>query len=128
VNEYNAYELARMAGCASPDTLNSAGAHFLALVADSAAEDVERLRDSDERNDAAHDIADACVPVYTVDVWRTFVDLAAWTEDPSELGADVSDMEQAAKVCLYLIAERLVYALADELAEDEDDESDEVDA
>ena len=46
-----------------------------------------------------------------------FVDLGAYHEDPSELGADTSDMEEAAKTCLYLIADRLIVALLDEMEE-----------
>jgi hypothetical protein len=45
-----------------------------------------------------------------------FVDLGAYNEDPAgELGDDGSDLTQAAGVALYLIASRLVAALAQEL-------------
>ena len=121
--EHNAYVLARMADCASPDTLESPGAVFLLRVADDVA---EALDDEDtDRDDAPHEIADAAVPIYTYDVWRTFVDLAAYQEDPTELGADGSDMEQAAKVCLYMIADRLARALFEEHDEQEPDDEDE---
>lgn len=116
-SERNAYHLASMAGCASPDSLESAGAVFLGHVADGVE---ERADEWDE--DAVHEIADGAVPIYTYHVWSTFVDLAAYNEDPTELGADASDLEQAAKVALYMIAERLVYALREADATDEDDD------
>jgi len=121
----NAYELAHLAGVASPDTPESPGAHFLERVESDYQE--HRKDGTYDPDDSPHDIADVCVPIYTYEVWQTFVDLAAWQEDPTELGADAGDMEQAAKVCLYLIAERLVYALAeaDEEAEEEDEEEEE---
>jgi hypothetical protein len=83
--------------------------------------DAVQDRDSyaDDDSDAVGEMADGAVPVYTADVWRTFVDLGAWAEDPTELGVDGSDMEQAAKVCLYLIGERLASTLLDD--DDDDD-------
>ena len=99
------YELARMAGCSDPDGVDSPGAQFLRDVWHAATRDRDAY--ADDVSDAAHDIADSAVPVYTRDVWATFTDLGAWAEDPSELGYDASDMEQAAKVCLYLIGQRL---------------------
>ena len=108
----NPYVLAGMADCASPDTKDSPGARFLGLVADSVVEAVENEGD---RDDIPWTAADQCVPIYTFDVWRTFTDLAAWQEDPTELGADGSDMEQAAKVCLYIIGERLAAAMLDDM-------------
>lgn len=62
-------------------------------------------------DDAAHEIADRAVPIYTHKVWNLFADLGAWQEDPTELGADASDMEQAAKVCIYMIGNRLAWSL-----------------
>ena len=113
-----AYVLARMADCAAPDSEDSPGAHFLEMVADSVVEAVEY---DDDRDDIPSQAADECVPIYTYDVWRTFVDLAAWQEDPTELGADGSDMEQAAKVCLYIIGERLAWAILEDMGSEDDD-------
>jgi hypothetical protein len=48
-------------------------------------------------------------------LWSEFTDLAAYQEDPTEYGVDGSDMEQSARVCLYIIAERLATALFDEV-------------
>jgi hypothetical protein len=115
---YTAYRLANMAGCAGPDSATSAGADFLQEIADAV---IERLEDGSFDDDTSHEIADSAIPVYTNDVWRTFADLCAWVEDPTELGFDGSDMEQRAKVCLYIIAERLVSAIRDDYTPDSDD-------
>ena len=112
----NPYVLASMADCASPDSEDSPGARFLGLVADNV---VEAVENDDNRDDIPFQAADECVPIYTYDVWRTFVDLAAWQEDPTELGRDGSDMEQAAKVCLYIIGERLAAAVLDDMGSDD---------
>ena len=112
----NAYVLARMADCASPDREDSPGAHYLEMVAYSV---VEAVENDDNRDDIPFQAADECVPIYTYDVWRTFVDLAAWQENPTDYGADGSDMEQAAKVCLYIIGERLAAAMLEDMAGDD---------
>lgn len=107
-----ANQLARLADCPSPDSPTSPGAHFLESVADSYQEAA-----ADERydeDDSPHEIADAAVPVYTHERWQTFVDLCAYQEDTTELGDDGSDLTQSAAIALYMIAERLVRALADE--------------
>ena len=117
----SAYALANLADCATPDTPTSAGAAFLLGVQQTVRDDYER---DDLNDDTAHEIADAAVPTYTGDLWRTFVDLAAYQEDPTELGVeDGSDMDQAARVCLYMIAERLASALIEEIREADDDEA-----
>jgi hypothetical protein len=121
------WQLARMAGCADPDEHDgrgsrdgSAGAQFLRSIEYSVAD-----YDSPDE-DTAHEIADGAVPVYTHELWKTFVDLAAYTEDPSELGYDdASDMEKLAGACLYLIGRRLAEALIEELETDEDEDEDE---
>lgn len=108
----NAYQLARLADCASPDSLESAGAAFLVNVADTWQ---ERASDgSYDRDDTPWEIADAAPSVYTFTRWQEFTDLAAWQEDADEVGGLPADMTDAAGVCLYLIAERLVNALTDE--------------
>jgi hypothetical protein len=122
-NEHSPFALASLADCASPDSVDSSGARFLARVARDVA---ERFIDTDdytgplgelESGDGAHEIADSAVPVYTHERWQTFVDLAAYNEDASELGGDASDLTALAGVALYMIAERLVQALAEELSE-----------
>ena len=64
----------------------------------------------DDAEAAIHELADGAVPVYTADLWRTFVGVAAWTEDISDFGP-ITDIQQAARVALYQIAERLLQAL-----------------
>lgn len=123
---YTTWSLASMADCASPDHHDgigfdyptdppapSPGAHFLRRVADGVAEAIEYGADPDE---VPYDVADACVPIYTSEVWATFVDLGAYMEDPTELGP-ISDMGDAATVCLYMIGERLASAILADIDE-----------
>lgn len=119
------WQLARMADCFDPDSLLSPGATFLREVWDAATSERDQYDDDD--SDAAHAIADGAVPIYTHAVWSTFVDLGAYREDPTELGFDGSDMEQAAKVCLYMIAERLAVAAMEQASETDDDDEDDDD-
>jgi hypothetical protein len=120
---YTAWQLARLADCLDPDSTESPGAAFLDGVE---ADYWERREDDDyDADDTPHEIADAAVPVYTHDLWATFVDLGAYQQDPSELGADVSDMTQCASVALYMIAARLVRALHDAHADDDTDDENE---
>lgn len=118
----SAYVLAGMGVCASPDRPGSPGAVFLEDVA---LDTIDRADEIDgerfDHADLAHEIADAAVPIYTHTIWSTFVDLAAYNEDPTELGVDGSDMLQAAKVCLYMIAERVAMAVLDEIERAEDE-------
>ncbi len=122
------WRLARLADCMDPDSVTSPGAQFLFSVEDDAR---ERWEDTDPEDrdrllsDEWSEVADSAVPIYTREVWTMFVDLGAYQEDPTELGIDGSDMEQAAKVCLYMIAERLCHALADEWADEDETEEDE---
>lgn len=130
IREYNAFHLTSPADCGSPDNSESVGARFLLGVRDAvlehveaAGEDRDAIREAVEslQEDAANEIADAAVPIYTGELWATFVDLQAYLEDVTELGAEASDMEQCAKVALYMIAERLTRALGAELQEWVDD-------
>lgn len=124
---YNAYQLARMADVVSPDSDASPGAAFLLhvagltddLLSDNPGADIDTLSDSITEQ------ADNAVPVYTHEKWQTFVDLCAYTEDVSEFGP-ITDMENAADLALYMIAERLIHAvIKDRRANgDEDDDED----
>ena len=110
---HNAYTLAGLAGCGEPDSLESAGAEFLNGIAQHFAESEE----TDEIDcDRWHEIADSAVPIYTYARWQTFTDLSAYFEDVTELGHDGSDLTEAAGIALYMIAERLCSALANEIA------------
>jgi hypothetical protein len=134
-HDHSPFHLATLADCASPDSVDSPGAVFLARIARDVAEWVEGYMDANpserpgsiDMGDAANEIADGAVPIYTHNRWATFVDLAAYVEDVSELMSDAGDdLTAAAGVALYMIAERLVTTLAEELsaALDADDEED----
>ena len=114
---YTVWQLARMASCADPDHQDSPGAHWLTTVADSAKE----VTNEDEVSETA----DSVVPIYTVERWRVFVDLGAWEEDVTELGADASDLTQCAAIALYQIAERLLTAVVEARDDAEDDDTEE---
>jgi hypothetical protein len=126
IKSYTAHQLSGDADCASPDSPTSAGAHFLTNVRDNVVERVEGF-DADDLEalrsevgtvqDVVSEIADEAPNVYTYTLWAQFVDLAAYNEDPTELGANGSDMEGSARVCLYLVAERLAQALFTEIHE-----------
>jgi hypothetical protein len=104
-----------MAECGDPDTQDSPGARLLDHVRDAVSEHIEwvdePVTDPFDYGDAINEIADGAPDVYTHARWLEFVDLCAYEEDPSELGADCSDMTVAAGVALYMIAERLATAL-----------------
>ncbi|HUR18910.1 MAG TPA: hypothetical protein VMZ51_08255 [Acidimicrobiales bacterium] len=115
------WTLARLADCSDPDTVTSPGALWLASVADSAT-DLAGL-DPDDRTDAIHELADNAVPIYTREVWSVFVDLGAYQTDTSDLGPPLVDMEDQAKLALYVIAETLLHALVADLEDEDEDEA-----
>lgn len=123
---YTAFALARLAECYSPDSPDSPGARFL----DSIEADYRDRRDegSYDEDDTPHEIADNAVPVYTHERWQTFVDLGAYEEDTTDLGDDGSDLTQSAATALYMIAERLVRALHDEIGDETADDDEDEDA
>jgi hypothetical protein len=131
-HDHNPFQLATLADCGSPDDRESPGALFLASIARSVAEHCNQYAGTPEDGDdwplivgelsdgdAAHEIADNAVPIYTHERWQVFTDLQAYNEDVSELGeVDGDDLTRSvAGVALYMIAERLVHALAEELSE-----------
>lgn len=141
-HDHSPFHLATLADCYSPDGDDSAGARFLALIARDVADHCNQYAgtpdDGDDwpliigeltDGDAAHEIADSAVPIYTHERWATFVDLGAYNEDASEMGATADDLTGAAGVALYIIADRLVRALAEELSEalDDDDDQSQID-
>jgi len=119
----NPFELAGTAGTPSPDSTTSPGAEFLARVQSAAREALDYVDPTDFLRDGAeamdeviHDIADSAVPVYTHDLWATFVDLGAYGEDISDfIGPDIgSALERVPGIALYSIARRLAETLYDE--------------
>ena len=119
INNLNAYQLANMATVPSPDALDSPGAEFLARVRDSLVEWAEYNQDEDiealteKAQEDAFEQADATVPVYTHQIWQTFTDLAAYSDEASD-EFDGGTMTERASYVLVSIAERLFVALADE--------------
>ena len=114
--DLSAFELASIADCASPDSRESAGAIWLRQIQDYFNENFGSNVEYPE--DFAAQAADYMVPVYTHELWSIFVDLAAYREDVSELGFVVFDStnpDRLPMTALYMIAERLVNALIEEL-------------
>ncbi|QJD50641.1 OCR-like antirestriction protein [Streptomyces phage Itza] len=133
VKQASAYALSGFADSAGPDTNESAGARFLVSIRDAVIESVEYLMGSDALTltEAVEDmryhgkdgeIADGAVPVYTHEKWATFVDLAAYNEDLTELGDFPDDMDSVSGWALYLMASRLVSVILDELEQGDVDE------
>jgi hypothetical protein len=119
---HNAYRLASMADVPSPDAADSPAARFLERIQSDVNDLTIEDWDHETRYDAAHEIADGAVPIYTHERWRVFVDLCAYNEDLDEVGGSSGDMTQDAAVALYMIAERLVLALLDERLDTDDDD------
>jgi len=119
--EWNPFVLANAADCGTPETSTSAGSVFLVRVRSAVHELLSEL-DSDGRNllrdgsmdddGTLHEIADSSVPIYTHELWSTFVDLSAYNEDVDEY--EPTDLNNAAGIALFVIAERLVGSLVDE--------------
>ena len=148
------WALSSLADCASPDRPDrygythevnpddftpSPGADFLRSVAVDLAERIEYAGDDftpDDFSDELVELVDGAPSVYTAERWAEFVDLAAYNEDGADLGGFPSDLTDAAGVALYMIAERLAWALlreyaetlAEWIAEHEDDDAETVDA
>lgn len=103
------YRLARMAGCADPDSGDSLGATFLRSVETTTNEAIEygEHTDGSDLSDVVHGIADSCVPVYNIDIWQTFTDLVAWDIDLDDIGGSSGDMTMDATASLYLIGQTL---------------------
>ena len=125
---WTSFRIANEIDCACPDSPESAGAKMLDSVRDAVVQ-AYFYNDQDVSEDAFSDIVSECADggpdIYTYTMWQEFVDLAAYNEDPTELGADGSDMDQCARICLYLISERCARAVADALTELDEDESEE---
>ena len=120
--QVRAWQLAQAVGCSSYfDGPDSAGARFFASIVD----DVDRApseREYSEREDWPSEIAESVTPIYTGEVWATFVDIAAYNTEESEEAADGRDMSEPtawAIATLWLIASN---AAAIELGNVQDDD------
>jgi hypothetical protein len=109
LSRYEVEILADVTGC------DSTGNDWLTLIYESYLCD---RRHYDDAELAIHELADGAVPIYTIDLWRTFVGVNAWSEDISDFGP-IADLEQAARTSLYLIAERLLRGLEESSAQSE---------
>lgn len=126
IKDYNPFQLACDAECHGPDGNATSGALLLTTVRDGVRELLEEA-DDDWREAFASDeshanysgelaqIADDAPDTYTPTMWAEFVELGAFNEDPTELGFEGEDMDRGARICLYLIADRLAHALIDEV-------------
>lgn len=118
IAEMSAYELATIAECYAPNSLDSAGAKFLTNLRDATIESIEgALCDGEEpaavvESAAAFELTDGAPDVYTHQRWLEFVDLGAWEEE-IEISTDGAEMTALAGAALTQIAERLVRALVD---------------
>jgi hypothetical protein len=116
-----AYELADMADVSR--TGGGAGDRFLLAVRDAWADELVDGRGfplaPDEAEDIWNQIADDAPSVYTGRKWEQFTDLNAWSEDVSDLAGDITDMDKLASIALYMIADRLLHALYNELHDDD---------
>ena len=116
VATYSVNMLAHRAGCASPDSAESAGAEYLLAVRDNV---VEAYRYSIghggrfDREEDLHEAVDGAVPIYsTHHLWSAFVDLAAYQTDVEDMSPSLAD---SAGVALYTVGMALGEALCDEL-------------
>ncbi len=136
------WHLADLADCGSPDRPDgigvsppadlstvqpTPGALFLRWVADDLAERIAYIfEDLDpaccdlerELENEVHEVVDGAVPIYTGERWAVFADLAAYNEDPGDIGGWPADLTDAAGAALYMIAERLALALVESWAEE----------
>lgn len=115
------------ADCASPDSPESPGADFLTSVRNETLDLLESLEDWDPGtiNDdgSVNEIANGAPDTYTTRMWAQFHDLEANFEEP-ELGQWPDDLDNAAGVALYQIAERLAWAIIRDVHEWREEQAD----
>jgi hypothetical protein len=114
LRDLTAYSLAYMAECGDPDNMDSSGAEFLKSVRDDVLENF--LNDSwgTYYEDTIGQLVDSCVPVYTHEIAKAFVDLLAYNEDISDYVDYSGDMIKLMQMSLYVIGDRLANALYNE--------------
>jgi hypothetical protein len=124
IQDWSAFRLANEADVTTPDSDTSEGARFLRSVRDATLETLTGMGLFEMDSFDAHQIADDAPSIYTYTRWLQFTDLAAWTEDISELSDGSTDMEAMAGVALYIIAERLVGVIVEAVMEAEQEDTD----
>lgn len=118
ISNYNANDLARLADCGTPGTLDGTGAKFLESIRDALVEEWSGPGSISDR--FMSELCDGAPSVYTSELWLQFVEVSAYREDLEELGA--ATFEFAAAGALVSIAQRLATALRAELEEGASDE------
>lgn len=123
ITSLNVYELASLAECGSPDEGRSRfrrswshGARFLNDVRDEVVLAIRegRITETDrDDNGQIHRIADEAPDTYTHARWMEFIDLAAYQEEPDDIGEWPDSLTDCAGIALYQVAERLCNALVD---------------
>lgn len=116
MKDTSAYILADMAQCESPDAHGSPGAKFLNSVRDEVLRAINEGRialDDFDHSGQLHAIADDAPSIWTHERWQQFVDLGAYNEEPECDDAWPTDLNQAAAIALYQIADRLTRALCE---------------
>jgi hypothetical protein len=114
------WELANLADCSAD---NDQAADFLEGIADAVVEatgdvDAEDIYHGMFRGGRADEIADQAPSPYTATMWLQFVGTAAHGEDIAEFIDPVEfDFDKYARVALYVIAQRLVSALVNMIAD-----------
>jgi len=112
------YRLSDMADC--PEPSDETGRLFLVSIRN---DFVDRAKHGyEDEDELIHEVADNAPSLYTHRMWCEFVELCAYREDVSDYVTNDTDMEQRARVALYMIAERLVRRLVEELADIENEE------
>lgn len=108
------YELARLAECGDPDSVESAGANFLGYVRDLVIESFEYDSWGTYPEDRASQIADDSVPIWNYEIAQTWTDLTGWVIDADDLSEGVTDVIKLMSVALYVAGDRLARALFEE--------------
>lgn len=132
VTALNAFQLGALIDV-SPE--NEEAEAFLTGVRDAVIEAAEEFDPEDwerqmveDYSGRATEIAGGAPDVYTWQKWQEFIGLAAWQEDLSdwEFPADVDGyhgaLDAGASLALFSMASRLVSALAEEIAPNDDDD------
>jgi hypothetical protein len=112
--------LANYAEVSDPDSTTSPGAVWLRSVRDAFVEALKQADEGSYLTDIITEVADNCVPIYTHEMWRIFVDLGAYSVDISEYysspdhfdGSDPAQMTKMAQTALYAAARMLCAGLA----------------
>lgn len=117
--EHNALTLALLADTMSPDSPASAGAEWLTGIHSAWVEAITEGHYSGGRPMLAADILDTIQTIPTVTVWRIWTDLGLWGWHPDEARirlslARASDATSHARVVMWYVADRLIFALFDE--------------